>query len=299
MRPPIALLSLLIAIVLAHMSALGQPIQIVAVTNTADFQPGLPQKGSLASIFCTGLQGPAGIVTAPPQYPLPKQIIVAGSAVSVWINFTPAPILAIAFEDGYQQINVQVPWEAPQYPLFVQVFQGSNSAYLVDANPSVDLLAADPSIFKWNVFFVDQGYAIVQHASDYSAVAKQNPAHAGEFLIAYGLSLGPVDNPPASGNPAPFNPLSRDHVPASACTMFDSVEIGGASAVPTYVGLAPGIAGVYQVNFQLPAGIPSGDQQLKFLRRFLVSPVGQCVGSGMGEVGVGPYVSRPALIAVE
>ena len=297
MRPPIAL-SFLTAIVLAHMSALGQPVQIVAVTNSADFQPGLPQKGSLASIFCTGLQGPLGIATAPPQYPLPNQFIVAGSAVTVWINYTQAPILAIAFEDGYQQINVQVPWEAPQNPLFVQVFQDSNSAYLVDPNPWVDFLAANPSVFKWSVFFVDQGYAVVQHASDYSAVTKQNPAHVGEFLVAYGLNLGPVDNPPASGDPSPFNPLSHDQVPGGACTMSDGVEIGGVSVIPTYVGLAPGIAGIYQVNFQLPAGTPSGDQQLKFLRGFRISPVGQCVLSGMGEVGVG-YVSSPALIPVE
>jgi hypothetical protein len=53
-----------------------QTIQVVAVTNSADFQPGLPQKGSLASIFCTGLQGGPGVFTAPSQPPLPTQITV-------------------------------------------------------------------------------------------------------------------------------------------------------------------------------------------------------------------------------
>src|ERR1700676_1029921 len=83
----------------------AQTINIVAVTNSADFATGLPQKGSLASIFCTGLQGEPGIVSAT-QYPLSNRV----NDISVWINSVPAPILAIAFQDGYQQINVQVPW---------------------------------------------------------------------------------------------------------------------------------------------------------------------------------------------
>jgi hypothetical protein len=81
--------------------------------------------------------------------------------------------------------------------------------------------------------------------------------------------------------------------------MTDSVEVGGVSTTPTYVGLAPGIAGVYQVNFQVPAGAPSGDQQLIFLRFFAVSPFGQCVLNGTGETVVGPYVRRPALLPVQ
>jgi len=162
-----------------------QKIQVVAVTNSANFQPGLPQKGSLASIFCTGLHGGPGVIMAPSKPPLPTEITVAGTSVSVWINFVQAPILAIAFEQGYQQINVQVPWETPQNPLFVQVFQDSNMAYLVDPNPWVDFPFGDPANFKWSVFFTNaDGYAVVQHASDYSLVTKQSPAHAGEFLTA-------------------------------------------------------------------------------------------------------------------
>lgn len=133
-KPGAFILALLVLMPFSLLQA-DQSIQIVALTNGADFQLGLPQKGSLASIFCTGLQGSLGVVTAPPQYPLPTEIVSGGLSISVSINFTPAPILAIAFEQGYQQLNVQVPWEAPEEPLFVRVFQGSNSAYLVDPNP--------------------------------------------------------------------------------------------------------------------------------------------------------------------
>lgn len=276
-----------------------QTIQVVAVTNSADFQLGLPQKGSLASIFCTGLQGGPGVITAPSQPPLPTEITVAGSSVSVWINFVRAPILAVAFEQGYQQINVQVPWETPQNPLFVQVFQGSNMAYLVDPNPWVDFPFGDPATFKWSAFFINaEGYAVVQHASDYSLVTRQNPGRAGEFLTAYGVSLGPVGNPPASGYPAPVNPLDTSQVPTgAACRMTDSVSIGGETAIPTYVGLAPGAVGVYQVNFQLPANLSPGDQQLGIVRTFLISPFGDCSTSGGGSQQT--YTSRSALLPVE
>jgi uncharacterized protein (TIGR03437 family) len=39
--------------------------------------------------------------------------------------------------------------------------------------------------------------------------------------------------------------------------------IGGAPAQVTYAGLAPGFAGLYQVNVQISAGTPSGSQNLR------------------------------------
>jgi uncharacterized protein (TIGR03437 family) len=150
------------------------------------------------------------------------------------------------------------------------------------------------------VFFVNaEGYAIVQHASDYSLVTKQNPAHAGEFLAAYGISLGPVGTPPASGYPAPIGSTIASQAPAGvgACRMTDSVSVGAGTALPTYVGLAPGTVGVYQVNFQLPANLTSGDQQLEMVRTFLVSPFGDCSSSGGKSAQT--YTSRSALLPVQ
>src|SRR5580704_5795350 len=57
LQTPGALLLVLLFLMPFSFLRADQPIQIIALTNSADFQPGLPQKGSLASIFCTGLQG--------------------------------------------------------------------------------------------------------------------------------------------------------------------------------------------------------------------------------------------------
>lgn len=251
----------------------NQTIAIAAVTNSADYQPGLPQKGSLASIFVTGLQGAQGVNTGT-HYPLSNIL----NGISVWINFLPAPILAIAFENGYQQINVQVPWEGQRDPLYVEVFQNGIRAHTENTQAT-----------GFSVFFTDaNGFGVVFHATDYSAVTTQNPAHPGEYLVAYGNNLGPVSNTPPSGAPAPSSPLAMSIPPGSResgiCGMNDSISVGTAKVVPSYVGLAPGTVGIYQINFQVPASVDVGDQPVSFQRTEIVYPFGACLGSGLGNI---------------
>ena len=68
----------------------------------------IPMPGGLATVFCTGLSGRPGDKVVAEGLPLPLQL--AGLSVDVFSS--PAPILAVAFENTYQQINIQVPWEA-------------------------------------------------------------------------------------------------------------------------------------------------------------------------------------------
>ncbi len=70
-------------------------------------------------------------------------------------------------------------------------------------------------------------------------------------LTIYATGLGPVAPAIPAGSPAGASPLSR-------CTLPVTVSMGGKDAPVTYAGLAPGLAGVYQVNAQLPAGLPAG-----------------------------------------
>jgi uncharacterized protein (TIGR03437 family) len=99
---------LLYILVAVALRSRGQ-IQVLSVTSSANFTPGLLQPGSLATIFCTGLQNISGLVVAQ-DYPLPRTL----AGVRVTVNGTDAPILAIAdiAGDSYQQINLQIPWNA-------------------------------------------------------------------------------------------------------------------------------------------------------------------------------------------
>jgi len=59
----------------------------------------------------------------------------------------------------------------------------------------------------WGGFLMDEnGYAIAQHASDYSLVTIQNPAHAGETIIAYADGFFTVWPPPPIGFAVPLPP---------------------------------------------------------------------------------------------
>jgi uncharacterized protein (TIGR03437 family) len=110
------------------------------------------------------------------------------------------------------QINFQVPWE----------LAGQGEATLVvssGAPINVPLAPLSPGIF-----------AVVQQ---------------GRYLILYCTGLGGVTNPPASGAAALADPLSNT-------VATPTVTVGGQPARVFFSGLAPGFAGLYQVNVELP-----------------------------------------------
>jgi uncharacterized protein (TIGR03437 family) len=93
----------------------------IVVTSAASFQPGVPAKGSIGTIFCTGLTV-TGVVSAP-SAPLPFSL----SGVAVTMGGAAAPLFAVTDLDGYQQINFQVPLEAKSSPDgTMQVVVGQN-----------------------------------------------------------------------------------------------------------------------------------------------------------------------------
>jgi uncharacterized protein (TIGR03437 family) len=276
---------------LAFASAGWAAVNIVAVTNAADFQPGLPQKGSLAAIFCTGVERPEGqpqIIRPAEGSPVSNTL----GGVNVWINFRPAPVTAVAFLEGYQQINVQVPWEGDREPLYVEVFYQGERAHM-EAPQRIG--SQFPPLFpseSFSAFFVDgRGYAVIQRSTDWSLVTPENPARPGEQLVAYGINLGPVRNGPASGMRSPFSPLATSHS-EFWCSVSDSLFVNGVRAAVSFAGLAPGLIGVYQVNFQMPAA-GSGTHQIVLRRSIDFMLFGGPCSRPTNQV----FDSRPALIA--
>jgi uncharacterized protein (TIGR03437 family) len=224
-----ALAALLIVVVSPHLCG---EIRLAAVTSSANFVPGLPAPGSLASAFCTGLTGFDGIITA--SLPLPFSL----AGVQVLVGGTPAPILALANLGGYQQINFQVPWESLGNSDVTIIF-GADRATLTSTLPE-----------RWDVFYIDSsGNLAAQHASDYRPVTPADPAHPGEWIVAYATNLGPVDHAPATGSPAlsdPLSPLAKGYDTYTAL-------LSGQGIVSNYMGLVPGAVGLYQVNVRIPS----------------------------------------------
>lgn len=251
------------------------PAQIsnITVTSAASFETGLPQVGSLAAIFCTGLPGIEGTIQAT-GFPLPRQL----AGVTVTIGGASAPILAVAAGNGYQQINVQVPLEPKEgtsegYPVVIRAGGSTGMrSFILSTRPGEFFrIPGDPRQGEG-----DKG--IFQHAGDYSLVTAENPAQPGETVIGYltGIPLRTVPEVP-SGEAAPLSPpalvpRSLQPIPRERLASFFSIRFGDNPvtstiyAVPSFLGLTPGLAGVFQANFMIPASWDRGTTKIVLTR---------------------------------
>jgi uncharacterized protein (TIGR03437 family) len=267
--------------VLVHLSLAAASVwqawpqrKIDAVVNSASFQPGLPAGGSLATAFCSNLTHTGdikpGIYVA--SSPLPYEL----GGLSVTVNGFPAPILAVVITSSgavwNAQINFQVPLERNISLLGPGVFPGSLAMTQAELKPLPELPA-------WGGFFSEaNGYAIAQHASDYSPVTPENPAHPGETIIAYANDFITVWPPPPIGIPVPPQPLFQPipwpwhfRFPGYLYLQkYPTLDYKGQSWTSTpaletpFLGLAPGMIGVEQINFVVPANQQPGDWALFF-----------------------------------
>ena len=185
-----------------------------AVVNAASFDSQALAPGALFSIFGLGL----------PQSSASGQVLVNGEASAVF------------FANG-SQINAQIPYDVPtDRPVSLSLTNTGTSSNTVLLN----IPQAGPGIFMYS------GNRAVVLNQDYSLNASSNPARVGDTVMAYLTGPGPVSPAVATGSLAPSQPLSRVTAPYS-------FTIGGVQAAVAYFGLAPGFAGLYQANLQVPA----------------------------------------------
>jgi FG-GAP-like repeat/Putative Ig domain/Beta-propeller repeat len=225
----------------------NNPPILVANTPTHVFNPvigGSLAPGSIVSIYGSNLAA----ASTPSSAPLGTNL----GNTSVVIGGTYAPLYYVS--PG--QINAQVPFgltPGNQYQVIV-VANGIPTATpaTIQLTPAVPGIAAfatsDTGLFS-------QGEIIAQHAADYSLVTQASPAVPGESLIFYLAGLGATDNPVGTGQPASANPLSHALAPVT-------LTLNGTVLPTEFAGLTPTAVGLYQVDFQVPVGTPSGNLPL-------------------------------------
>jgi len=193
--------------------------------------------GEIISIFGTFL-GPANSTAMTPSadgfFPISysgTQVLVNGSAI---------PIL---FVSG-SQINAVAPFGIdPSKPINLSLRAFGYESDLLVA-PAV---AAAPALFTISGSGTGQAATLNQDSTVNSAA---NPARAGSVVTVFGTGFG-------NTQPASVDGLTSSD--SSALTLSVHVSVAGKEALVTYAGSAPGlIAGVAQINFQIPTGLDVG-----------------------------------------
>jgi len=213
------------------------PTGIVNAASYAPFTAGI-SPGEMVLLYGTNL-GPAKLQGAP-SLPLPTNL----ANVKVLINNTPAPLVYVS--SG--QVAVIVPYEIDTSVAQFQVINNGQNSNVVtefvnETTPGV--FTQDESGF---------GYAAALHANG-SPVTPDNAAQAGETVAVFASGLGPVFPSILDGVGAPSSPLSKTSNTFSA-------DISGTAASIAYQGLAPGFAGLYQINITIPSGLSAGDNTI-------------------------------------
>ncbi len=109
------------------------------------------------------------------------------------------------------------------------------------------------------------GPALAVNFSNGQLNTGSNPAAVGDFVILYATGEGQTTPGGVDGQLAP----SPAPIPVHSVT----ATVNGTPAVVTYSGGAPGIvAGVMQVNLQIPSGVASGAATVKLLINNVYSP---------------------------
>jgi len=164
------------------------------------------------------------------SFPIPTAL--GGAAVTA--NGISAPILYAS----PLQINAQIPFEVSDGAGTLSVTVNGQAA----RETSINIQASAPGLF------VQQGTAAVVNQNGL-VNSQSQPAAAGTVIAAYLTGLGAVTPFAVTGNAAPTSPLST--------LAGVTATIGSFAASVQFAGLAPGFAGLYQVNIlvpQMPAG---------------------------------------------
>ena len=208
----------------------------------SNLQPGMIAPGELLTLFGSGL-GPATLISATVGSNGLYPTTFAGTTVT--FNGNPAPIVYTS--SGL--VTVVAPYE----------ITGSSTANIsltyqgATFTASMPVAATVPAMFTADTS--GTGQAAVVNFADGTVNSAAHPAHLGSFIELYANGAG-YTNAPVDGQPTPTNcGIACLPVPLLPVT----VKIGNQIVNPTYAGGAPTlIAGVMQVNVQIPANLIPG-----------------------------------------
>ncbi len=218
----------------------SQSVLISAVVDAASEGAGPVSPGKIFVIYGGGLGPPQLVQNQPGNGIFGTQL--AGTTVSV--NGTPAPMIYTSAT----QVAAIVPYGIdPALSAMAKVtvsYQGSVSSAF-----SVPVAASAPSLFTANQTGAGQIATVNALTGAYNDAA--HPVRAGDFLELFATGEGQTTPAGVDGKLA-TSPYPTPSLPVS-------VTVGGIPATVSYKGGAPTeVAGLMQINIQIPPGVSPG-----------------------------------------
>jgi uncharacterized protein (TIGR03437 family) len=212
------------------------PAGVVNAASSATFTAGVAP-GELITLHGENL---ASGTTVASSVPFPASL----GGVEVRINGRLAPV----YYASPDQVAAVVPYATTETIAQIEVVNNgvvSNAvtAFVYDAQPGVFTIPPG-----------GVGLAAALHANN-TLVEPGNPAREGEIISVFMTGLGAVSPPVPEGAPGPVSPLSTTSHPVA-------VFIDNRAADVLFAGLAPTLAGAYQVNFRVPFNLRQGNVRL-------------------------------------
>jgi uncharacterized protein (TIGR03437 family) len=224
------------------------------IVSSADFAPGWLAPNTIATVFGKGLSYSTRVLQASDIDSGTLPFTLPGTGVSVLIG----GVFANIFYVSPTQINFLIPVILRAGPTDFQIVLDGLAGPIVP----IVLQAAAPALFQINL-------TAIATQVDGSLVTSDAPAHAGDIISIYATGLGDATPPVMYSN------VAMGAAPLKWMQEF-SLLLGGAAIDPSFVlyaGLAPGFAGLYQINVRLPGGLDA-NPDLQIGLGNAVSPAG-------------------------
>ena len=218
-------------------SAWAQPA-VSGIVNAANYSAGVAQ-GSIFVVFGANM-GPAQL-TQVAAFPVPSTLsgtsirftpVAGGPAYDALVIYTSAGQLAGILQSAAPvgDYNVTVAYNGQTSPAFRTSVVARNFGLI-----TLSSTGTGPSVAQ----IADLGSRVNQFGA---------PARPGNTLVLYGIGLGPITAP--DNNPPGLQDLKG---PTNLRVLVGETEIE-----PLYAGRSPGIPGLDQINFVLPANVALG-----------------------------------------